>query len=77
MAIGTVRQVIGTVVDVEFPPGELPEWDGPQSEDPGEAGEHPLHAVLLGLLVVCLLLKLGVRFAVKPGVKPPEVPARG
>ena len=43
----------------------------------GEAGEHPLHAVLLGLLVVCLLLKLGVRFAVKPGVKPPEVPARG
>ena len=25
----------------KFPPGELPEWDGPQSEDPGEAGEHP------------------------------------
>ena len=25
----------------KYPPGELPDWDGPQSEDPGAEGEHP------------------------------------
>ncbi len=39
MATGSVRQVIGTVIDVEFPPGELPAIFNAVNVDMGD-GEH-------------------------------------